>query len=127
MSRKSTLDALFAVKPRTAELAPESKSADALPSPSVTTANPASESRIRSGAIGAMGASLQQLQDSAREADALRQSLVGAESIVLLDATLIDAAPVSDRFRRSVGVYIKPFQTIDLMRINVNRYQPAAK
>jgi ParB family transcriptional regulator, chromosome partitioning protein len=98
MSRKATLDALFAVKPKAAGSAPETKAAVEAPSPAVATGGHGGESRIRSGAIGAMGASLQQLQDSAREAEVLRQSLVGAESIVLLDADLIDSAPVSDRF-----------------------------
>jgi ParB family transcriptional regulator, chromosome partitioning protein len=64
----------------------------------LTAVNSGNETRIRSGAIGAMGASLQHLQDSAREAETLRQSLLAAESIVLLDPALIDSAPIADRF-----------------------------
>jgi ParB family transcriptional regulator, chromosome partitioning protein len=102
MSRKTTLDALFGKtfnavdQPLETKAAPSPASA---PTPSELTAvNSAGETRIRSGAIGAMGASLQHLQDSAREAEALRQSLLAAESIVLLDPTLIDSAPIADRF-----------------------------
>ncbi len=108
MSRKATLDALFAAKPLRSEQALESKSAD--PATGLAAVNsseasiegdditPPSPGRIRSGAIGAMGASLQHLQDSAREAEALRRALADAESIVSLDADLIDSAPVADRF-----------------------------
>ncbi|MGL4636482.1 MAG: plasmid partitioning protein RepB [Beijerinckiaceae bacterium] len=102
MSRKATLDALFGAKPNPSAPAPETKAAAPSPAPDVTAVNTGTsyvgETRIRSGAIGAMGASLQQLQESAREAEALRQSLVGAENIVLLDPALIDSAPVADRF-----------------------------
>jgi ParB family transcriptional regulator, chromosome partitioning protein len=108
MSRKATLDALFGAKPLRSEPALETKAAE--PTGGVPasgrdlepgggeSAAVASAGRIRSGAIGAMGASLQQLQDSAREAETLRRSLVNAESIVALDPDLIDSAPIADRF-----------------------------
>jgi ParB family transcriptional regulator, chromosome partitioning protein len=105
MSRKATLDALFGVRP---VVAPELKSADgalgieSLGAPNTSQVNdPAESGRIRSGAIGAMGASLQQLKESAREADALRQSLSSGERVAALDPALIDAAPVADRFRQN--------------------------
>ncbi len=53
--------------------------------------------RVRSGAIGAMGASLQKMGDEAREVEALRATLLAAEQVLELDPGLIDPAPVSDR------------------------------
>jgi ParB family chromosome partitioning protein len=118
MSRKATLDALFATKPTPA---PERKSGDgefhnALGAPNSPPADepraisvaaavaampegrvPAG--RIRSGAIGAMGASLQQLKATAGEAEHLRRSLSAGEHVLEIDPTLIDPAPVADRFQ----------------------------
>ncbi len=110
MSRKATLDALFGGKPGslqppspprsapqpTPAPVPEHKSAD----PSLGAPNGAEPSRIRSGAIGAMGASLQQLREDARQAEALRASVVQGEQVVEIDPALIDDAPVADRFRQ---------------------------
>jgi ParB family chromosome partitioning protein len=103
VTRKATLDALFG-KSLVGAAAPERKGGDtpigkeSLGAPNSGGAG-GDGSRIRSGAIGAMGASLQQLRDGAREAEALKQSLAAGERIVSLDPALIDAAPVADRFR----------------------------
>jgi ParB family transcriptional regulator, chromosome partitioning protein len=104
MSRKATLDALFGRKAQDPAAAPETKAAGepigtkALGAPN--TSADAGAGRIRSGAIGAMGASLQQLRDGAREAETLRRSLASGERVLELDPSRIDAAPVADRFRQ---------------------------
>ncbi len=108
MSRKATLDALFGAKPAGARTAapspaplsalasaPESKSAEPLGAP-----NGPEPQRIRSGAIGAMGASLQHLRDEAKQAETLRASVVQGEQVLEIDPALIDDAPVADRFRQ---------------------------
>jgi ParB family chromosome partitioning protein len=112
MSRKATIDALFGAKPAPA---PERKAAGdsrdapkpgegALGAPNEAPADrgetAAPSGRVLAGAIGAMGVSLQQLKESAREAEALRQAMTGIDRVVQLDPALIDAAPVADRFRQ---------------------------
>jgi ParB family chromosome partitioning protein len=47
-----------------------------------------------------MGASLQQLKDSAREAETLKASVAQGDRVVDIDPGLIDDAPVADRFRQ---------------------------
>ncbi len=114
MSRKATLDALFGGKPgglqppspapapATAP-APERKSADpslgAPNSQALGAPNAPEPARIRSGAIGAMGASLQHLREEAKQAEALRASVAQGEQVLEIDPALIDDAPVADRFR----------------------------
>ena len=109
MSRKATLDSLFGAKlsrqaeAQLAESALVRKSAgsdqfhNVLGAPNSQASTDAPQ-RIRSGAIGAMGASLQQLKDTAREVESLRQSMASGAQVVELDPALIDAAPVADRF-----------------------------
>jgi ParB family transcriptional regulator, chromosome partitioning protein len=117
VSRKATLDILFG---KGAASAPERKSAapdvgiESLGAPNAAAGEAAGKvageaagdrasvesTRVRSGAIGAMGASLQHLKDSARQADALRQSLAAGDRVVALDPASIDPAPVADRFRQ---------------------------
>ncbi|MGL5136195.1 MAG: plasmid partitioning protein RepB [Beijerinckiaceae bacterium] len=127
MSRKATLDALFAPRPSAKpEAAPELKSAGeefhnvlgapntsapaesrasavaavvaAMPEQRMNAEQRMNPERIRSGAIGAMGASLQQLKASAGEAEDLRRSLAAGEHVLEIDPALIDPAPVADRF-----------------------------
>jgi ParB family transcriptional regulator, chromosome partitioning protein len=77
MSRKSAMDAVFAA--RTEKLGAPNSAPQTPPPP-----------RIRSGAIAAMGASLQQLTD-------IRDQVESGSAIVELDPALIDGSFVSDR------------------------------
>jgi ParB family transcriptional regulator, chromosome partitioning protein len=92
MSRKSTLSALFAAKPVGASQAPSSaleiKSQASSEDGELGAPNNAAPVRIRSGAIGAMGTSLQVLQEAAREADHLRETLAASDVILDIDPTL---------------------------------------
>lgn len=81
MKRKDTLDALF-LKKNTATAAPQ-------PEPE--------RERIKSGAISAMGASLQQLTDGARRASHLQQQIDSGGAVVELDPTVVDSGMVKDR------------------------------
>ncbi len=105
MSRKATIDALFGAKAAGLMRAPERKDGaeaigiNSLGAPNAGAGLPEEADRIRSGAIGAMGESLRQLRESAREGEALRLSIAAGEQVVALDPALIDAAPVADRFR----------------------------
>ncbi|MGO4572724.1 plasmid partitioning protein RepB [Microvirga sp. 2TAF3] len=81
MSRKTAMDAIFSAKPSEKLGTPNSS-----PQPVVPP-------RLRSGAIAAMGASLQQLTESARIADQVE----AGSAIIELDPALIDSSFVSDR------------------------------
>lgn len=80
MSRKTAMDAIFSASVK----APEK-----LGAPNVSPQTP-SAPRIRSGAIAAMGASLQQLTD-------IRDQVESGSAIIELDPVLIDGSFVSDR------------------------------
>lgn len=83
MSRKDAINSLFLGKP--AQISPSG-------------ASPAkSPERVRSGAIGAMGTSLQELTQGARAAAKLHEQLLAGDHVVSLDADLIDASPIADR------------------------------
>jgi ParB family transcriptional regulator, chromosome partitioning protein len=105
MSRKSTLSALFAAKPVGASQAPSSalevKSQASSEDGELGAPNNAAPVRIRSGAIGAMGTSLQVLQEAAREADHLRETLASSDVILDIDPTLIDASSIADRLNQT--------------------------
>jgi ParB family chromosome partitioning protein len=80
MSRKTAMDAIFAAPVKAPEkLGTPNSLPQTLPPP-----------RIRSGAIAAMGASLQQLTD-------IRDQVESGSAIVELDTALIDGSFVSDR------------------------------
>lgn len=83
MSRKDAINSLFLSKP-----------AQTPPSGASPAKNP---ERVRSGAIGAMGTSLQELTQGARAAARLHEQLLAGDHVVSLDATLIDASPIADR------------------------------
>lgn len=83
MSRKTTIDALFAKKPVEALGAPNSNE----------RATPA----VRTGAVAAMGASLQQWSAAQRASEDLQAQIAAAKTIVELDPQAIDPAPVRDR------------------------------
>ncbi|MFT0892662.1 plasmid partitioning protein RepB [Pseudochelatococcus sp. G4_1912] len=81
MSRKDTITALFTQKKVTTP---------------VQAAEPERE-RIKSGAVSAMGASLQQLTEGARNAARLQDQIEEGTLIVNLDPDLIDSGMVADR------------------------------
>lgn len=82
MSRKDALNSLFMGKP-----APSSPSDSPAKNPE----------RVRSGAIGAMGTSLQELTQGARAAAKLQEQLLTGDHVVSLDPALIDPSPIADR------------------------------
>ena len=82
MSRKTAMDAIFSAKP-TAEKLGAPNSAPQTPTPP----------RIRSGAIAAMGASLQQLTEQAK----IAENIEAGTAIVELDPALIESSFVADR------------------------------
>jgi len=118
MSRKTAMDAIFSASVK----APEKLGAP--------NALPQTPPRIRSGAIAAMGASLQQLTD-------LRDQVESGSAIVELDPALIDGSFVSDRIAdatdSSIDALVESFresgqQVPILVRPhpnNRNRYQIA--
>lgn len=82
MSRKDALNTLFLGKA----------------APTSTSASPAKNpDRVRSGAIGAMGTSLQELTQGARAAAKLQEQLLTGDHVVSLDPALIDPSPIADR------------------------------
>lgn len=84
MSRKDALNSLFLTK--TASTSP------------TTDKSPAKHpERVRSGAIGAMGTSLQELTQGARAAAKLQEQLLTGDHVVSLDPALIDQSPIADR------------------------------
>ncbi len=90
MSRKTAMDAIFSAPVK----APEK-----LGTPNSLPQTPSSP-RIRSGAIAAMGASLQQLTD-------LRDQVESGSAIVELDTSLIDGSFVSDRMADAMDASIE--------------------
>lgn len=101
MSRKDTVNTLFMRKPEgSAPVAGVEKNTD----------------RVRSGAISAMGASLQEMTEGARSAARLQEQLASGSSVVDLDTSLIDHSSVSDR----ISITVDPgFESlVDSMREN---------
>lgn len=115
MSRKDTVNTLFMRKP--GATAPGS-------------AVEKSPERVRSGAIAAMGASLQEMTEGSRIAAKLQEQLASGSTVIDLDPVLIDSSAVSDR----ITIDIDPgFETlVESMRENgqqvpiLVRPQPAA-
>ena len=82
MSRKDTVNTLFMRKPEgSAPVAGVEKNTD----------------RVRTGAISAMGASLQEMTEGARSAAKLQEQLASGSSVIDLDPSLVDHSTVSDR------------------------------
>lgn len=87
MSRKDALNSLFLGKTP----------------PAAAGASPAKNpERVRSGAIGAMGTSLQELTQGARAAAKLQEQLLTGDHVVSLDPALIDPSPIADRLSTDV-------------------------
>ncbi|MDU0343784.1 plasmid partitioning protein RepB [Bosea rubneri] len=80
MSRRDTVNSLFFKKPEAAA-----------PSPAK------SPERVRTGAVAAMGASLQEMSENAKVVDKLRQQLSAGETVVGLNPSQVDGSTVSDR------------------------------
>jgi ParB family chromosome partitioning protein len=89
MSRKTAMDAIFSASVKAPEKLGAPNAAPQAPLPP----------RIRSGAIAAMGASLQQLTD-------IRDQVESGSAIVELDTALIDGSFVSDRMADATDVSI---------------------
>lgn len=80
MSRRDQVNSLFFKKPEASA-----------PSP----AKP--QDRVRTGAVAAMGASLQELSESAKAVDKLRQQLASGEIVVALGPGQIEGSTIADR------------------------------
>jgi hypothetical protein len=83
MSRKTTIDALFT-----------KRKPEALGAP-----NPTEQAApvVRSGAVAAMGASLQQWSAAQKTAEDLQAQLAAAVTVIEVEPSSIDPAPVRDR------------------------------
>lgn len=86
MSRKDTLNSIFMNKPV---------------SQPAETVQPRTE-RVRSGAIGAMGNSLQELTLGVRAAARLQEQLQTGDHVISLDPALIDPSPIADRLQADI-------------------------
>lgn len=82
MSRKDALNTLFLGKPAQT------------PSGVSPAQHP---ERVRSGAIGAMGTSLQELTQGARDAAKLHEQLLTGDHVITLEPSVIDPSPIADR------------------------------
>lgn len=95
MSRKSTLDALFGTKIGPVLGVPNT-GGDALGTPNAASPTP-TPPPVRTGAVAAMGASLQHWQAAQKTSEELTRQMAGAKTEVEIDPALIDPAPVRDR------------------------------
>lgn len=86
MSRKDTITALFTQKK----------------APAAPAAIDPERERVKTGAVSAMGASLQHLTESARQAVRLQEQIDEGSVVVRLDPSLIDSGLVADRLRPPV-------------------------
>lgn len=80
MSRKDAINSLFLKKPEPAATPPAKN-----------------EARVRTGAIAAMGSSLQEMTEGARAAERLQQQLAEGETVISLDPTKIEGSRIADR------------------------------
>lgn len=80
MSRKDAINHLFLKKPEPAASQPAK-----------------SPERVRTGAIAAMGSSLQEMTENARAAERLQQQLADGETVIALDPAQIDGSRIADR------------------------------
>lgn len=95
MSRKSTIDALFGTSGTHAAVS--LNQGNALGAPNNPQPNSLELTPTRTGAVAAMGATLQRWSDAARHVEEVQSQLAGANSVVDIDPELIDPAPVRDR------------------------------
>ncbi|MCY1740617.1 plasmid partitioning protein RepB [Ensifer sp. SL37] len=85
MSRRDSIDSLFLKKP-VATASSASKSAD----------------RVRTGAISAMGSSLQEMAENAKQASRLQQQLAEGEVVISIDTASVDTSKIVDRIPADV-------------------------
>lgn len=85
MSRKDAINSLFLKKPEPA-----------------ATGQVKNAERVRTGAIAAMGSSLQEMTDGARAAERLQQQLAEGEVVIALDPKQIEGSMISDRIPTDV-------------------------
>ncbi len=81
MSRKDAIDSLFLKKPVASEPVSAEKAA----------------ARVRTGAISAMGSSLQEMAEGAKAAAKLQEQLASGEAVVALDPAKIEGSTIADR------------------------------
>lgn len=81
MSRKDAIETLFLKKPATSE----------------KTATEKSTNRVRTGAISAMGSSLQEMAEGAKAAARLQDQLAQGDAVVALDPSTIEGSTIADR------------------------------
>jgi len=84
MSRKDAINSLFLSKPTGA------------PSPAK------SAERVRTGAIAAMGSSLQEMSDSVKAAERLQQQLAAGDAVISIEPGLIEGSKIADRIPAEV-------------------------
>lgn len=80
MSRKDSIDSLFLKKP-------------AAPSTSISK----SSDRVRTGAISAMGSSLHEMAENAKQVSKFQQQLAEGEAVISIDTASIDMSKIVDR------------------------------
>lgn len=81
MSRKDAINSLFLKKPTTSE----------------RTTVERSVARVRTGAISAMGSSLQEMAEGAKVAAQLQEQLASGELVISLDPSRVDGSTIADR------------------------------
>ncbi|KJS14423.1 MAG: plasmid partitioning protein RepB [Hoeflea sp. BRH_c9] len=86
MSRKDAINSLFLKKAAVSEKAPTEKTAG----------------RVRTGAISAMGSSLQEMAEGAKTAARLQDQLALGEIVVSLDPSMVDGSMIADRLPTAV-------------------------
>lgn len=97
MSRKDTLNSLFmGRRPQPPAPAIEEPSPQASV-PATPVSRPAEKERVRTGAISAMGASLQQLTEGARTAARLQEQIANGTAVIDLPPSQVDGSMVKDR------------------------------
>lgn len=86
MSRKDAIDSLFLKKPVASEKATTDKSV----------------ARVRTGAISAMGSSLQEMAEGAKTAARLQDQLASGEAVVSLDPSTVEGSTIADRLPTTI-------------------------
>lgn len=81
MSRKDAIDSLFLKKPL----------------PSDKTVVDRSSTRVRTGAISAMGTSLQEMAESAKATVRLQEQLAESQAVLSLDPSVVEGSTIADR------------------------------
>ncbi|SMH26597.1 plasmid partitioning protein RepB [Mesorhizobium australicum] len=87
MSRKDAINNLFLKRPEASG-----------------TATPRGSERVRTGAISAMGASLQEMSENAKQAAQLQKQLAEGDAIVSIDPKKIDHSRITDRIPTEVDL-----------------------